>query len=1005
MYLTPFFSFCGHFLRQAVEPCDSTWPTCSMTNPTPDNVVSNQHGCHRMLDVVRTALQTATEIAISVSFLRYSGLGLVADDLKQFGARGGRIRFLTSTYMGITQPEALRALHSFEGVQCRVHVAGHGAGPATGFHTKIYVFSGVTEECWVGSSNFSKGGLATNIEANLRHLGSAEFESVGELFNQLWQRTDVVAMDNRFADAYAQSLPTSKPWSGQTSNLLDALSRMTALDEPSNMAPTNYPFDREGTLLRIESEEMQTLPVPNAAQLEALERLASLRDSGEIRAAVIAAPGVGKTFLAAFDARAAGAQSILFLSHRLEHLTQAERTFRRVFGTNKSYGQLFDGHDGSTAEFVFATIGSASGSAALGERKFDYIVVDEFHHAAAPSYQKLLATLRPKFLLGLTATPERQDGHDVLRTCDYNVAYEVRLPEAINRGWLLPFHYFGVADDAVDYDAIPWRSGKFDPTALEHALMVQNRVDAVLQHCQERGFDGPRRATIGFCAGVRHAHFMAGEFKARGLDAEAITGSVGIQEREALYARFQDPLDTLEWLFVADVLNEGVDIPAINSIIFLRPTESATIFIQQLGRGLRLSPGCEVLTAIDLVGHHRAAWLTVEALGDRDAPIGPSTILALDLTPPRSCEIILDTKTLEILEKIRQRAIPKKQLCLDAYRQIQDEAGVARPYPADLLNIESAPNMAEFRAAFKSWVDVRRAADDANEWERRLQATHPSYKLLAAAERDWQAQRVWPYAALWGMCAAPDNPEAGYNDFFERFPRWKAEFKPLGDSKVLTTLTKKLDHLFDGKRLVPASLVGIPRHELLQEIEGRLQYVLEKDFRQRHGGILRSPSDLLLHRRYGRPEIVNYFGSQYDPSKHNFGVLKFGREAEHVVIITKLDTSGAISNFHYTNWFADVSTFLWTSQNRQSQHDASGMLILEHRKAGRHVHLFVQSASHEKAIYCGELDAYAVKGDLPMTVWFKMRQPLSSAVLAELVSSTATFVLPIEEEFRVILAP
>ncbi|MDQ3160963.1 MAG: DUF3427 domain-containing protein [Pseudomonadota bacterium] len=973
-----------------------------MKNVSADNVVSNQHGSRRMLDVVRAALQTATEIAVSVSFLRYSGLGLVADDLKQFGARGGRLRFLTSTYMGITQPEALRALHGFEGVHCRVHVAGHGVGPTTGFHTKIYVFSGDSEECWVGSSNFSKGGLATNIEANLRHVGSAELASVGELFNQLWQRSDVVAMDEKFADAYAQSLPESKPWTGPTANLLDALAHIAAPVETSTMASTPYPLQSQSPLLRVEEMVLPPQPVPNAAQWEALERLASLRESGERRAAVIAAPGVGKTFLAAFDAQAAGAKSILFLSHRLEHLTQAERTFRRVFGTGHMYGQLFDGHGGCNADFVFATIGSATASAALGERTFDYIVVDEFHHAAAPSYQKLLASLRPKFLLGLTATPERQDGHDVLRTCDYNVAYEVRLPEAINRGWLLPFHYFGVADDAVDYDAIPWRSGKFDPNALEHALMVQTRVEAVLQHCQERGFDGPRRATIGFCAGVRHAHFMAGEFKARGLDAEAITGTVGIDEREELYARFQDPLDTLEWLFVADVLNEGVDIPAINSIIFLRPTESATIFIQQLGRGLRLSPGCEVLTAIDLVGHHRAAWLTVEALGDRDAPVGPSTILALGLTPPRSCEIVLDTKTLEILEKIRQRAIPRKQLCLDAYRQIQDEAGVARPYPADLLNIASAPSMAEFRTAFKSWVDLRRAADDASEWERSLQATHPSYRLLSAAERDWQAQRVWPYAALWGMCAAPDNPEAGYNDFFERFPRWKAEFKPLGDSKVMNTLTKKLDQLFDGKGLVPASFTGIPRHELLQEIEGRLQYVLEKDFRQRHGGILRSPNDLLLHRRYGRPEIVNYFGSQYDPSRHNFGVLKFGSNAEHVVIITKLDTSGAISSFHYTNWFSDESTFLWTSQNRQSQHDASGMVILGHRNAGRHVHLFVQSASHEKAVYCGELDAYAVKGDLPMTVWFKLRKPLSSAVLQELVLSTATVVRPLEEEFRAI---
>jgi superfamily II DNA or RNA helicase len=341
---------------------------------------------------------------------------------------------------------------------------------------------------------------------------------------------------------------------------------------------------------------------------------------------------VGKTFLAAFDALQAGAKSLLFLSHRKEHLTQAMRTFRHVFGQGRTYGRLYEGFGEAAEDFIFATVISAGGNPAASERHFDYVVVDEFHHAEAPSYKRLLAVLDYQFLLGLTATPERQDGHDVLALCDFNVAYEVRLVEAINRGWLLPFHYFGISDDTVDYGSIPWRSGRFDSDALEVALMLEKRVAEIVKHSLELGFDGPRRATVGFCAGVRHARFMADAFMRRGLAAVAVTGEDSVGFREAVYARLQDARDELEWVFVADVLNEGVDIPCINSILFLRPTESATIFIQQLGRGLRLSPGCEVLTVLDFVGHHKSAWLALSVLHDSDASVTAASIAELELT-------------------------------------------------------------------------------------------------------------------------------------------------------------------------------------------------------------------------------------------------------------------------------------------------------------------------------------------------------------------------------------
>lgn len=452
-----------------------------------------------MLDVLRDRLRDSREIAISVSFLRYSGLGLIVDDLKTFVERGGRARILTSTYLGITQPEALQQLSKIAGVECRVHVAGFtNLSPTkgnTGFHTKLFIFKNGHKECWVGSSNMTKGGLVSNIEANLCHVEDIAVSAVENVFDVLWNRLDVVPLSTKLTDAYALALseritapiqPITPrfeiPEENAFGDTTAAIPGMVTPVRTDAYPTTNATIEPKVEALRTGCD----IPRPNEAQVEALGKLHELRISGEVRAAVVAAPGIGKTFLAAFDAQQYGAKSLLFLSHRLEHLSQAHRTFARAFGSSRTYGSIYGGVDESHADFVFATVQSASSNETLLKRTFDYVIIDEFHHAEAPSYQRILETISASFLLGLTATPERQDGHDVLRLCDYNVAYEVRLVQAVNRGWLVPFHYFGVNDVMVDYSSIPWRSGRFDINALENALMLEERVDEILKHAEER---------------------------------------------------------------------------------------------------------------------------------------------------------------------------------------------------------------------------------------------------------------------------------------------------------------------------------------------------------------------------------------------------------------------------------------------------------------------------------------------------------------------------------------
>lgn len=619
----------------------------------------------------------------------------------------------------------------------------------------------------------------------------------------------------------------------------------------------------------------------------------------------------------------------------------------------------------------------------LVDREYDYVVIDEFHHAAAPSYQKILNCVQPKFLLGLTATPERQDGQDILEVCQYNIAYEIRLPEAINRNWLIPFHYFGVADELIDYDNIKWRNGKFDPLELENALILEERVDEILKHALEKGFDGKKRATVGFCAGVRHAKFMAGALRRRGLICEAVTGETSPEERQKIYARFSNPDTTLDWLFVSDMLNEGVDIPEINSILFLRPTESSTLFLQQLGRGLRLHPDTEVLTVIDFVGHHRNAWLSLQSLNDPHFNLGSPNVNNLGISPPKNCEIILEDRTKEILLKIKGLSRTKKDICKEAYERLKLELG----HPPDLVDFvirDDMPSMKDFRLAFGSWLDCRIAMNDATDWELQIKSNELVYDFLKAVETDWQAQRVTPYALLWALCYFPNDLDNGLNEFFKKYSYWSVE-KPADGSyeKTFTTLEKKLPNLFSNEKLsylVQAELDKSPR--LAENVEGRILYTLAKDYQLRHCGILREPKDLILYSQYKRSEIINYFGVQYDPAKHNSGVIKLPNNS--IVLIVKIDTDSAKKEFHYQNRFLDKYHFSWQSQNKQRQDNEAGREITEHIERNKILYLFVQPNSHQEAYYVGIVKVTTVAGDAPMNITFELSRSVPDSVFEAL---------------------
>ncbi len=519
---------------------------------------------------VKREIASADRVDLLCSFLKFSGLRLVKDELTEFLRRRPRgLRVLTTAYMGATQRRALDELAAM-GAQLRVSYDTS----RTRLHAKAWLFhreSGFSTAC-IGSSNLSHAAMLDGVEWNVRLSqvdNRAILEKFAATFDQYWADIEFRPYDPDEFDA--------------------AVMRQ----KRASVAP----------LLKFDIE-------PRPHQREILDELAAERARGRHRNLVVAATGTGKTIVAALDykrlRRDLARDRLLFVAHRKEILQQSLDTFRVVL-RDGAFGELLVGGEHADRwEHVFASVQSLN-EARLEELRpdhFDVVIVDEFHHAAAPTYERLLAHLQPRVLLGLTATPERADGRSVLGWFDGRIASELRLWKALDQGLLSPFQYFGIGG-APDLRGVKWSGGRYITSALSN---LYTRDDwfalRVLQEVQAKIADPRRMRALGFCVDIAHAEFMAGRFCRAGLSAAAVSTNTKAAEREAHLAALRT--GELRVLFSVDLFNEGVDVPDVDTVLFLRPTESASVFLQQLGRGLRRRPDKECLTVLDFIGNaHR----------------------------------------------------------------------------------------------------------------------------------------------------------------------------------------------------------------------------------------------------------------------------------------------------------------------------------------------------------------------------------------------------------------
>ena len=602
---------------------------------------------------LKQSFKTATTIDIIVSFLMESGVKLLLQDLKEALNRGVKIRILTGNYLEITQPQALYLLKSE--LKDKVDLRFYN-NPNKSFHPKAYMFHNpIDSEIYIGSSNISRGALTSSIEWNYRFLKSTapnDFKVFYDTFEDLFNNHSLIITDEVLKDY-------SKQWT-----------------RPNIYKDIEKEESKEDNVINIFE--------PRGAQIEALYSLEKSREEGFDKGLVVAATGIGKTYLSAFDS--AKYNKILFVAHREEIIKQAAQSFKNVRNSD-DIGFFYSNQKDTKNSFIFALVQTLGKEQYLNEEYFskdyfDYIIVDEFHHAVSSNYKKIIDYFTPKFLLGLTATPERLDSKDVFALCDYNMVYEVRLKDAINKGWLVPFRYYGIYDETVNYEDIDYKNGKYDDKQLEEALMLNKRGEVILNHYLKYN----SKRAIGFCTSRHHAEYMAKVFNENNIPSAAVySGEKGEYSEERNIALSKLTSGELKVIFSVDMFNEGLDVPAIDMVMFLRPTQSPTIFLQQLGRGLRKFKDKKYLNVLDFIGNYKKANLVPFLLSGREYSASECKKNKQgDYEFPEECIVDFDFKIIDIFKKQAEREMKVKDKVKEQFEVVSQMLGY-RPSRVELF--------------------------------------------------------------------------------------------------------------------------------------------------------------------------------------------------------------------------------------------------------------------------------------------------------------------------------
>jgi len=889
---------------------------------------------------LKKEILSSDRVDLLVSFIKWKGIIILEKELREFTERGGKLRVISTTYMGATDYKAIQLLSSLSNTEVKI---SYNTGNER-LHAKAYLFYRNTgfHTGYIGSSNFSRTALTDGLEWNLKITTkevSHIIDKFQKTFDAYWENNEFELFnDDIHSEKLITSLKTGKMPQKSFNNL-------TFFD----LKP--YPYQKE---------ILEQLDV---------ERTVHHRHKNLL----VAATGTGKTVISAFDYKSFKqvnkTAKLLYVAHRKEILEQARSTFQGVLKDN-NFGELWgNGFEPDKYDFVFASVQTLKNridELSLSPDYYDYIIVDEVHHISASSYRPIINYFKPSVLLGLTATPERMDNENILDDFCDKIAAEIRLPEALNRKLLCPFQYFGISD-SVDLSKVKWENGKYMPSELTKLYLSNDRrVGEIIHNANKYLRDINDVRALGFCVTIEHAKYMAEKFTLANLKAHYLT-SENSKERDDIRRRFRNK--EINYLFVVDIFNEGVDIPEIDTVLFLRPTESLTVFLQQLGRGLRLSEGKECLSVLDFVANARPEYNFENKFR---ALIGKTIIPVQkeieDNFPhlPLGCSIVLEEKAKKnILDNIIAATSLHKRHLIQKIKNFEHQTTL-RLTLANFISFNNINLQAIYRRG--SWNRLLQLAgkrDDFNYTDEK--------EIVSTILKKWLSTN-----------------STSYFQFILKVARqnFNPDFKSFNDEERIMLLMLhydvwKVENHFESLEI---SIQSVGKNTVLvEEIIEVLEILLDKINFKELDIELPYKQPLKLHSRYTRDQVLAAFGLStfQNKSSNREGVAENKNFNTELLFIDLIKSEEDFSpTTMYNDYAVSETLFHWQSQNQTRSDQGKGLTYINHKNLNKKILLFVREKAKDEFdntmgyVFIGEGNIQDYYGTKPMSINWLLNEPI-----------------------------
>ena len=937
-----------------------------------------------------------------VSFIKYSGIQLLISTLDELEKQGIQGEIITSVYLNITDSKALRKLLSYKNIKVKIY-----NNSSESFHTKAYLFEKEKyHSVVIGSSNISQSALYSAEEWNVKLTDSSFCNIYGKSLNQfenLWHSNEAIELTQDFIDEY---------------------------EKYKKSVNAQNTFDYRKTKIEQENEF-----VPNSMQKRVLKKLKETRINGNKKGLVISATGTGKTYLAAMDIKQffeinsntenklfeinkskTSNIKFLFIAHREELLENAINVFSKILKIDKNeFGRIYGGLKEIDKNIIFASIQSLRNC--YNEFKpsfFDYIIVDEFHHSMSDSYLKTLSYFNPKFLLGLTATPKRMDGKDILSLCDYNIVDEIGIKEALEEDLIVPFHYFGVNDYTINYDNIPYKNGKYNEKILLENLLLNTRTDYIVEKINKFGFDGDELSAVAFCQNIEHAFFMKEEFSKKGYKSAVITANTSSNERSEILEKFKNK--KIEILCVVDILNEGIDIPTINLLLFLRPTMSSTIFIQQIGRGLRKAKNKDFVTIIDFIGNHKKDYLLINyfssEVDNKDTLFTKKEKIINEIKNqfsniPKSCYVELDRICQNrIIEKIEKINFSSKNILKEMYLDYKAEIGKSEDEFLQVRDFDTNIELfQELCLKMHSFYNAQLQFEDSKIFKKENEK-NPLNKIeiefLEYLEKKITLVEPFTFLIIDYLATGKEYINNSdllnkYKEFFdikgnfEKYYLLNRIFEELMEDEILEKtlygykFSKKYEKLFSNGKLNEKNTMKsnqkVDKLNFINRLK-QLIHLKRNDLDEFNKNIL------ISYKEYKRVELQILLDSKVPKGSWRAGYANTDKD---ICLFATIDKTHIFQeNLKYDNSLFADDIIQWISQPKTSHNSSVGQMFIHHKEKGFKVHIFIRKYAFMNGnktnpfIYLGNAQYYNSQGDKPMKILWKLDKKIPQKLIYEL---------------------